>query len=171
MWILIAELFLAVLYVLLFIFFFYMLYAFVKAAPFVPTDNHNVEKIIKIAGLNSTDTMCDLGSGDGRILFLAAKSGAKCVGIEINPILYYFSKFKKLFYRIDNVEIIRQDLWKIDLSQFDVLTLFFIAPKMEKLMKKIKTEMKPGSRVVSYAFRFPNWQPTKEDEKVRLYVV
>ncbi|PIZ94217.1 MAG: hypothetical protein COX81_04170 [Candidatus Magasanikbacteria bacterium CG_4_10_14_0_2_um_filter_37_12] len=171
MWILIAELFLVVLYALLLVFFFYTFYAFVKAAPFVPTSNHNVEKIIQIAGLNSTDTMCDLGSGDGRILFLAAKSGAKCVGIEINPILYYFSKFKKLLYRVDNVEIIRQDLWKIDLAQFDVLTLFFIAPKMEKLMKKIKAEMKPGSRVVSYAFRFPNWQPTKEDEKVRLYVV
>ncbi len=171
MMILIIKIIFLLLYLLLVIFFAYTIYAFFKAAPFVPTSRKNVKKMIELANLKKTDILCDLGSGDGRIIFFAAKSGARCVGVEINPILYYISKLKSKIKRVKNVEIVRKDLWKIDLSEFDVLTLFFIAPKMDKLMKKIKKEMKSGNRIVSYGFQFPNWQYTKKDGKVYLYEI
>ena len=117
------------------------------------------------------EILLDLGSGDGRILHTAAKSGCKCIGIEINPILYHWSRFKTKLKKLKNVEIRRENLWKTDLSEVNILSLFFIAGKMDKLNKKILSEMKPGSRVISYGFKFPNWQYSEKSGKIYLYVV
>lgn len=126
--------------------------------------------MIKMANLKPSQTLMDLGSGDGRIVIAAAKTDAKCIGIEINPLLYWWSKLKTKKLGLENVEIRRQDLWKTDLSQVDVLTLFFINTKMKKLKQKIKKEMKPGSRVLSYAFKFPDWEFGEKHDKIYLYI-
>jgi len=160
---------LAIGYVFVALFIAYTMYAFIKGAPFVPTAKGNVGKMIRIAKLTKYDTLLDLGSGDGRILKRAAKFVKKAIGIEINPLLYWWSKL--LLSKYDNIEIYRNDLWKTDLSSVDVLTLFFIAGKMDALQKKIKREMQPGSRVVSYGFKFPNWNYVTNDDKVYLYIV
>ena len=163
--------FFAFLYLILIIFCLYTVYAFITGAPFVPTARKRVRKMIALSGLKNGQTMMDLGSGDGRIVFQAAKSGAQAIGIEINPILYYWSLLKKKLRRAHNASFKRMNLWDVDLSDVDVLTLFFIYPKMESLGKKIKKEMKPGTCVVSYAFRFPGWQYEKNDGKIYLYRV
>jgi len=139
----------------------------VKGAPFVPTGKKNVEKMIKMVDLKPGKVLMDLGSGDGRILIIGAKTGAKCVGVEINPVLYHLSKLRTI--RKDNIEIRREDLWQTNLSQVDVLTIYFINHKMDRLHKKIVSEMKPGSCVISYGFKFPNWQPAEKDGKIYLY--
>jgi len=113
----------------------------------------------------------DLGSGDGRILFLASENVKQAIGIEINPVLYCYSKLKNKIKQKQNIEIIRGNLWNTDLSKVDVLTLFFMQDKMEKLGEKIKREMKPGSRVVSNTFSFPNWEVKEKDGNIKLYIV
>lgn len=160
---------LALAYVLVFLFIVYTGYAFIKGAPFVPSALGTVRKIIAMADLNKWDVLLDLGSGDGRILKKAAPMVKQAIGIEINPLLYWWSKARLSKHK--NVTVIRQDLWKTNLSNVDVLTLFFIAGKMHLLMLKIKKEMKPGSRVVSYGFKFPDWPYAKKDGKVYLYIV
>ena len=127
--------------------------------------------MLNLSDLKSDEVLMDLGSGDGRIIVEAAKTGARCVGIEINPTLYWLSKIKIFFSRLDNAKVQRTNLWITDLKEVDVLTLYFIPSKMDKLRKKIKKEMRPGSRVVSHAFAFPDWQYTKKDDKVYLYIV
>ena len=159
------------LYLLVFIFFAYTIYAMVKGAPFVPMAQKNVKKVLAMAALRPDETLMDLGSGDGRIVLAAAKTGARCIGIEINPLLYYFSKLRIGLKKAKNVTVVRQDLWQTELSDVDVLTIFFIAPKMGKLQAKIQKEMKAGARVVSYGFRFPDWQFQEKDDKVYLYIV
>lgn len=160
---------LIVLYGIVFVYFWYTLYAMFKAAPFVPMSNKNVQGLLALARLRPEDVLMDLGSGDGRILGWASPSVAQAIGIEINPILYWWSRFK--WRHRANVKIIREDLWKTDLSRVDVLTLYFIPPKMSQLAQKIKKEMKPGSRVMSYAFKFPDWQYAEKDGKMHLYLV
>ncbi|MEK7643960.1 MAG: hypothetical protein AAB390_01505 [Patescibacteria group bacterium] len=160
---------LIILYVLVFVYFWYTLYAMFKAAPFVPLSKENVQGLLALARLRPEDVLMDLGSGDGRILASASPAVARAIGIEINPILYWWSKFR--WRHLANVKIVREDLWKTDLSGVDVLTLYFIPPKMSRLAQKIKAEMKPGSRVLSYAFKFPDWQYAEKDGKMHLYLV
>ena len=154
-----------------FVYFTYTLYALFSAAPFVPTGKKNVTKMLAFADLKAGETLMDLGSGDGRVLFAAARSGAKSIGIEISPVLFYWSQIIRKLKRAKKVEILRQNLWDTDLSDVDVVSIYFIPGKMPKLMQKIKSEMRPGSRIVSHAFTFPDWQYSKKDGKVYLYIV
>lgn len=166
---LITMTFLIILYVLVLVYFLYTIYAMYKAAPFVPMSKKNVQAMIDMAELKTGDVLMDLGSGDGRILECASPFVNKAIGIEINPILYLWSKFR--LRKQKNIEIIREDLWKTDLSRVSVLTLYFIPPKMDKLAEKIKKEMKPGSKVMSYAFKFHDWQYKEKNDKMYLYIV
>lgn len=161
--------FLSLVVIILSIYQFYSLYAFIFGAPFVPVPKKMVAEIIRMANLKGGEFLMDLGSGDGRIILASAKKGVDCCGIEINPWLYLFSKFRLRHFQ--KAKIIRKNLWDIDLSQVDVLTLYFMQDKMGKLKEKIKKEMKPGSRVVSYAFTFPSWQFVDNNGKIHLYIV
>lgn len=167
----IVYLVLGILCVIVFIYSFYTAYAMVKGAPFVPTDHEDVKKMIELSGLKKGEKMVDLGSGDGRIIIQAAKTGADCVGIEINPLLYFWSLFRIKINHLKNVTVCRNDLWKINLVDVDVLTLFFIHTKMDRLHFKISKEMKPGSRIITYAFKFPDWKYQTKNDKIYLYIV
>lgn len=156
-------------YFLLIIFLFYTFFAMLSAAPFVPMAKKNVVRLLSHANLKSGQVLMDLGSGDGRILLAAAATGAKCIGIEINPLLYFLSRFRIWRLKLKNVEVWRKNLWTVDLSEVSVLTLFFVAPKMRKLQTKILKEMKPGSLVLSYGFRFPDWSYEKKDGSMYVY--
>ena len=164
-----TYIFLIILYGFVIVFMLYTIYAMVTAAPYVPTNKKRVKTMIEMAQVASTDTVLDLGSGDGRIVLTAAPFAQKVIGIEINPLLYYWSTWKAR--KKNNISFLRKDLWKVDLGNVDVLTIFFMAPKMEKLMQKIKKEMKPGSRVVSHAFTFPHWEPKEVQDNIRVYIV
>lgn len=162
---------LLIVYIVLAIYLLYTFFSIFSAAPFVPTSKKNVKIMIDISKPIEGELLLDLGSGDGRILHAATKSGCKCIGIEINPILYHWSRLKTRLKKLKNVEIRRENLWKTNLSDVDILSLFFIAGKMNKLHKKILREMKPGSRVVSYGFKFPNWQYSEKNGRIYLYIV
>ena len=165
----IVFVFLGISYLLLAVFCIYTIYAVIKGAPFVPSALGTVSKIVQLASLKKTDVLIDLGSGDGRILKKAAPQVKTAIGIEINPLLYYWSRWRLATYK--NIVIKRENLWSTPLNDADVLTLFFIAHHMGALKQKILKEMKPGSRVISYGFSFPDWQPVQKDGKVYLYVV
>ncbi len=122
-----------------------------------------------MAKLKPTDRVIDLGSGEGRIVIEAAKHCTKSVGVEINPLLYWVSKIKAKGKK--NIEFKKQSLWNTDLSEFDLIFIYFIPHRMNKLAKKIKLEMKPGSRIISHAFIFPDWQYIEKDDNIYLYEV
>lgn len=118
-------------------------------------------------------TLMDLGSGDGRIVFFIAKhTSAKAIGVELNPLLYMYAMMKRFFSKQKSqILFLKKDLWSVDLSEVDVLTLFFIKQKMPALEEKIKKEMRPGSQVISYLFSFEGWQPEKKHGSIFLYRV
>jgi len=167
----IIDIFFLSLTVLMIVLLGYGVFSFYTGAPFVPTNKKRLATMMKMANLQPEETMLDLGSGDGRIVLAAAKTGAHCIGIEINPVLHVFAKLKALCKRSKNVEFKRINLWKYDLSKVDVMFLYFIPNKMERLHKKILKEMKPGTRIVSHGFKFSNWQYVEKNGKIYLYIV
>jgi len=150
---------------------FQIIRAMIKGAPFVPTPVKEAEKMVALANVRAVDRVMDIGSGDGRILFKAAKTGAECVGIELQPYLVWLSRYRQLRLGLPNVRFVRGNFWKQDFSDTDVLMVFLIPHRMRQLEQKIRKEMAPGSRIVSYDFRFPDWPYLKKDGRVYVYIV
>ena len=136
-------------YIPLLLYVVYMVYATVSGAPFVPTRNRNVVKMIELANLTGVEKVIDLGSGEGRIVFAAAPHCAQSVGVEINPFLYWISRLRQMRANRKNSLFIRDSLWKINLAPYDVVFIYFIPHRMQKLAEKIKKEMTYGSDFIS----------------------
>lgn len=121
----------------------------------MPTRKKDYERIAKVAILKSDDVFYDLGSGTGDLLFYLEKNhGIRCVGIEISPILYFYSKIKSLFYK--KVKIRYGNFFKHDVSEANILYAF-LHPKMYKKLKvKIKKDAKEGARIILAVWPFSN---------------
>lgn len=145
--------------------------AFVTGGPFVPSNKNSVRAMITLARLRPGQTVIDVGSGDGRVLFEAAKEGVKAIGIEINPYLVHYTRFRAFLgpYR-GNIAVRWKNLWETDLSVADVVFVYLIPWKMDVLADKLKRELTPGSLVVSNSFIFPNWPIIRRDKKHHIYV-
>ena len=119
---------------------------------YVPTPQRVVDAMLDLARVTSADVVCDLGSGDGRIPITAAKTfGARGVGIEIDPLRIRDANDNLAKSGVgDRVRFLNQDLFDADISQATVVTLFLLPQLNQRLIPKLKRELRPGSRVVSY---------------------
>ncbi len=147
-----------------------MIFGFVYGAPFVPTSRRRVRAMLELAKPQAGELWIDLGSGDGRLIIAAAKAGARAIGYEIHPYLVLWTKLKIYLSGLgDRAEVRLANFWPVDLSGADIISVYFIPEKMGRLQKKLEAELKPGCRVVSNAFSFPNWTPLAEIDRVKLY--
>lgn len=146
-------------------------YSVFFGAPFVPTDKRNVDDMISIAQIKPGDKMVDLGAGDGRIVIAAAKQGAQAEGYEISPFLWLLANWNIKKEGLEKqAKVHLSSYWAHDLSDMDVVTMFLIDHYMPRMHKKLHNELRKGSRVVSYAFQFPNWEHEDKNGKgVYLY--
>lgn len=161
-------LFLHVLFALLV---FFLVVAFVTGAPFVPSTNLVAQSMIGLARIKPGMNVYDLGSGNGKLLFLAAKQGAIALGFEINPFLVLLSWVRTLAAPYRNQITTRwQNFWTADLSGADVVFIYLLPWRMKQLKKKLQKELKPGSLVVSNSFIFPNWNILRQDRQKHVYV-
>ena len=132
-----------------------------SGAPFFPTPKSYITEALKIIDLKRGETIYDLGAGTGRVLNIASREfGAKAIGFELSTLFYLISRIN-IFLSKTNAEIYRRDFYKADLSKADVVFCFLVPRGLKRLEKKLENELRPGSRVVSYIFPFPSWQPTK----------
>lgn len=145
------------------IFFLYMCIASIIGAPFVPTRNPAAAAMIRLASIKKGDRVYDLGSGDGKLLLLAAQKGARATGFEINPLLVLFSNLRGAHTRWQN-------FWKADIRDADVLFIYLLPWKMDRLAEKLKKECTKGTLVVSNSFIFPNWKILRQDRANHIYV-
>ena len=134
-------------------------------APYVSTPQPVVDAMLRMADVGASDVVYDLGCGDGRIVISAASQfGARGVGVDLDP------------RRIDEanaaarsagvagrVRFVVQDLFKADFSEASVLALYLFPEMNARLLPKIRSEMRPGSRVVSYQFGIGDWVPEKAE--------
>ncbi len=132
---------------------------------YVPTSELTVNAMLKLAGVDPTDVVYDLGSGDGRIVISAAKNfGAKGVGIDIDPqrIKEANANAEKAGVT-DKVEFIQGDLFESDFSEATVVTLYLLSRLNERLKPMLLEQLKPGTKVVSHAFSMGDWEPEKSE--------
>ena len=130
---------------------------------YVPTSNGVAEAMLKMAGVTASDVVYDLGSGDGRIPIIAAKKfGARGVGVEIDPELIKTANRNARKAGVeDNVQFVQQDLFKTDLSDATVITLY-LSNSINMRLRGILEKLKPGTRIVSHRFTFGDWTPEAE---------
>ena len=125
-----------------------------------PTPMAVVDKMLEVAQVKKTDLVYDLGCGDGRIVIAAAKKyGCRGVGYDIDP-----QRVKEALMAVDAnkvgnlVKIEHQDVFTLDLSDADVITLYLLPSLNVKLIPQLE-KLKPGSRIVSHDFDMAGVKP------------
>lgn len=134
-----------------------------KLAPYYPTPETLVEKMLKLGGLKSGEKMYDLGSGDGRIVIMAAaKFKADATGVELDDLLFRQSTASITSLGLTSTaRIIHGDLLKQDYSSADLLTIYLLPISNEKIRPILEKQLKKGARVVSHDFEFVGWVPAQ----------
>ena len=144
----------------------------IVGAPWVPTSKSKVRTMLEFANVEEGDTLYDLGSGDGRIIIMAAKDfGAKAIGIEADPIRSMWSKLMIRKHNLSKqVQVKRGNFFNFDIGEASVVTLYLGVGANNKLREKLAQELKPGTRIVSHHFVLKDWDPTETDEKADIYL-
>jgi SAM-dependent methyltransferase len=142
---------------------------------FVPTLESVADEMLKLADVTARDVVYDLGSGDGRILMLAAqKYGARGVGIELDPRLVDLSReVAREGQADDRVSFIEGDLFDADISPATVVTIYLSPGVNARLEPKLRQQLRPGSRIVSHQFPIGRWTPdrtVRADDGTLLYL-
>ena len=134
-------------------------------APYVPTPQDVVDRMLELAGVTNKDVVYDLGCGDGRIVITAAKKyGARGVGVDISPERIAESEANAVREEVtDLVEFRLQDAMKVDVSPATVVTLYLLSASNRKLRPILTKQLRTGARIVSHAFSMGDWTPDKEE--------
>ncbi len=134
-------------------------------APYVPTPQDVVDRMLELAKITGDDFVMDLGCGDGRILVTAAqKFGARGFGVDIDPKRIVEAKANAAAAGVsDKVDFGIEDLFHTPIGKASVLALYLFPHINELLAPRMLKEMKPGSRIVSHGFGIGKWRPDKED--------
>ncbi len=144
------------------------IYAMLRGAPFVPTMKSTQERMLKLAKISKGDTVYDLGCGDGRLVFAAAKKGAKAIGYEFSVPTFALAKLLSFFNR--GASIRYGDMWKKDYRDADVIFCYLLTDTMQTFKKIVWPQLKKGTRVVSHSFKMKGVEPSKIDQDSVLYI-
>jgi protein-L-isoaspartate O-methyltransferase len=135
-----------------------------KLAPYYPTPETIVQKMLQLGGLKAGEKVFDLGSGDGRIVIMAAqKFHADAVGVELDKDLckQSLAKIQKLGLE-KNAHILNGDLLKQNYSSADLVTVYLLPESIDnKVQPLLEKQLKKGARVVAHDFEFKAWTPEK----------
>ena len=135
-----------------------------RDVPYVPTTDRAVAAMLELGEVTKSDIVYDLGCGDGRLVIAAAlKYGAHGVGVDINPerVKEARENAKKAGVE-DRVRFIEGDLFKADIREATVVTLFLLNSINLKLRPKLLKDLKAGTRIVSNTFDMGDWKPEKQ---------
>jgi SAM-dependent methyltransferase len=134
-------------------------------APYVPTPQEVVDRMLQLGGVSKADVVYDLGCGDGRIPITAAKRfGARGVGVDIDPQRIAEANANAKKEGVSHLVTFRlEDAMTTDVSDATVVTLYLLSASNLKLRPLLTKQLKPGARIVSHSFSMGDWQPDKVD--------
>ena len=134
-----------------------------RLAPVYPTPQTIVDRMLQLGGLQPGERVCDLGSGDGRIVITAAREfHANATGVEIDPILYRESVAHIRSLGLSKTaRIINGDLQKQRYSSYDLITVYLLPESNHRIQPMLERDLKKGTRIVSHDFAFEGWRAVK----------
>jgi SAM-dependent methyltransferase len=136
-----------------------------QLAPYVPTPQDVVDRMLALANVAKSDVVYDLGCGDGRIPITAArKYGARGVGVDIDPQRIAEANANAKAAGVAHlVSFTLQDAMTTDVSGATVVTTYLLSASNLKLRPRLTAQLKPGSRIVTHSFSMGDWTPAKSD--------
>ena len=136
-----------------------------QLAPYVPTPQDVVDRMLTLAGVQKNDFVVDLGCGDGRIPVTAAKKyGARGLGVDIDPVRIAEANANAKAAGVEHLVTFKlQDAMKTDVSSATVVTTYLLSASNLKLRPILTKTMKPGSRIITHNFSMGDWAPEKSD--------
>jgi protein-L-isoaspartate O-methyltransferase len=136
-----------------------------KLAPYYPTPETIVRKMLQFGELKPGEKMFDLGSGDGRVVIMAAqKFGADATGVEFDADLWKQSTDRIKSLRIQNkARVIHGDIMRQNYSSADLLTVYLLPSSNDKLRPLLEKQLRKGTRIVSHDFAFDGWTPERTE--------
>ncbi len=136
-----------------------------QLAPYVPTPQEVVDRMLQLAEVKKGDIVYDLGCGDGRIPITAAKVyGARGVGVDIDPQRIAESNANAKAAGVAHLVTFRlEDAMKTDVSDATVVTLYLLSASNLKLRPILTRQLKPGARIVAHNFSMGDWKADKVD--------
>ncbi len=133
--------------------------ALIWGAPWVPTPMAAAPFIFEKVGLKKGDRFYDIGCGDGRFAYIAVRDfGARATGFELSPAIYVLAVARKYLWK-SQAEIIFDDFRKKDISDADVIFCYLMPHTLAASIPKFKKELRPGTKIISYAFKIGDWKP------------
>ena len=141
-------------------------------APFISSKKEIIKKIISKLELKENGVIYELGCGNAGFLRAARKKfpSAELVGFEYSFLPYVIAQIQNSLSK-SKISIRKKNIFKVDLSQADVLYCYLNVLTMKKLEEKIKTEGKSGLKIISYQFPLPDMKIEEilADEKGKVY--
>jgi precorrin-6B methylase 2 len=151
-----------------------------RFSPYVPTEQANVQRMLKLANLRDDDVVVDLGSGDGRIVLTAARMNRKLRGwgVDIDDKLVRESNATARARGVaDRVQFFHRNAFDADLREATVIAMW-LWPEMQRLLRPlILAQARPGTRIVTNLWDLGSWRPDEEDfdpaggQRVCLWIV
>ena len=140
--------------------------------PLVPTKPERIRKALKLVKLRPSQVLYELGAGDGRVLFIAAREfGSKAVGVEIGPV-----QCMLIWLRIKGgglgtqIQVRWANFYKADVRQADVIYVYATSEEAITLAPHLEKQLRKGTRVVSISADFPEWEPSAFNEHDLIFV-
>lgn len=136
------------------------LYTGLSMAPWLKTKVKDYRRINKIADLSPGENFCELGCGDGQLSLYIAKRNpeAQVVGVELVYYLYWLSCLNVWLSGLKNIKVVFADALKYKIDNFDVIYVYGMPGSVNgRIKKKIRHQLKPGGKFLSYIFRLEDW--------------
>lgn len=131
-------------------------------APYVATFAEKIEPVLKAAGLKKGKTFYELGSGDGRLVLVAANMGAESYGIEQSWIRIWYSRFKAFKQKLPNAHFYHGNLFDRQYFPADIVFAYLLPKAIARLEEKLPKELKKGSIIITQTFHFKKLKPFKK---------
>ena len=138
-----------------------------RFSPYVPSDQENVERMLKLAGLRDDDVVVDLGSGDGRIVFTAARMNRKLrgFGVDVDEKLVREANAAARTRGVaDRVQFYHRNAYDADLREATVIAMW-LWPEFQRMLRPvIMAHARPGTRIITNLWDLGEWWPPDAED-------
>ena len=132
-------------------------------APYLNTNGKTIYKLISEIEIKGNETVYELGCGHAGFLQLLGRKfpNTKLIGFEYSLVPFLVAKLQMFIHGVKNLQIIKKNIFKINLSEPNIIYCYLNIKTMEKLKIKFENECQPGTQIISNKFQIPNWTPEK----------